>query len=137
MSNAPLHRVSWACGALGVVVAVINSLTDSDALASGAYLTSTVLLGVALIIAALVNKPDNRIWPMLLLIAGTSIAGQVIDARFTDQAPEQAINKVYNALLKIHNLFSYNSPVFFGDLVINIFLYVLKLLICSIIFKLL
>ncbi|MGA1389817.1 MAG: putative bifunctional diguanylate cyclase/phosphodiesterase [Ilumatobacteraceae bacterium] len=91
MSNAPLHRVSWACGALGVVVAVINSLTDSDALASGTYLTSTVLLGVALIIAALVNKPDNRIWPMLLLIAGTSIAGQVIDARFTDQAPEQAI----------------------------------------------
>ena len=91
MSNAPLHRVSWACGALGVVVAVINSLTDSDALASGTYLTSTVLLGVALIIAALVNKPDNRIWPMLLLIAGTSITGQVIDARFTDQAPEQAI----------------------------------------------
>jgi diguanylate cyclase (GGDEF)-like protein len=91
VSNAPLHRVSWACGALGVVVAVINSLTDSDALASGAYLTSTVLLGVALVIAALVNKPDNRIWPMLLLIAGTSIAGQVIDARFTDQAPEQAI----------------------------------------------
>jgi len=91
VSNAPLHRVSWACGALGVVVAVINSLTDSDALASGTYLTSTVLLGVALIIAALVNKPDNRIWPMLLLIAGTSITGQVIDARFTDQAPEQAI----------------------------------------------
>ena len=91
MSNAPLHRVSWACGALGVIVAVVNSLTDNDALASGAYFASTVLLGVSLVIAALVNKPDNRIWPMLLLIAGASIAGQVIDARFTDQAPEQAI----------------------------------------------
>ena len=91
MSNAPLHRVSWACGALGVIVAVVNSLTDNDALASGAYFASTVLLGVSLVIAALMNKPDNRIWPMLLLIAGASIAGQVFDARFTDQASEQAI----------------------------------------------
>ena len=79
------------CGALGVAVGVVNSFVNDDALASSTYLVATVLLGVALVIAAVVNKPDNRIWTMLLLIAGSSIVGQVVDSRFADDSPQQAI----------------------------------------------
>ncbi|MEY3749190.1 MAG: hypothetical protein RLZZ449_1084, partial [Actinomycetota bacterium] len=89
------------CGALGIVVGVANSLTNNDAVASVAYFAATALLALALVVSAISNKPDNRIWPMLLLIAGSSIAGQIFDARFADQSPQQAIAEAFFLLLQI------------------------------------
>ncbi|MEY2762545.1 MAG: hypothetical protein RLZZ43_360, partial [Actinomycetota bacterium] len=101
MPNAPLHRVSVSCGAIGILVGVVNSVTNNDSVASGAYLAATALLAVALVVSALVNKPDNRIWPMLLLIAGSSITGQILDSRFDDQIAQQAFSEVFFLLLQI------------------------------------
>ena len=52
MPNAPLHRVSVSCGAIGVLVGVVNSVTNNDSVASGAYLAATALLAVALVVSA-------------------------------------------------------------------------------------
>ena len=89
------------CGALGIIVGVANSLTNNDAVASIAYFAATALLALALVVSAISNKPDNRIWPMLLLIAGSSIAGQIFDARFADQSSQQAIAEAFFLLLQI------------------------------------
>ncbi|MEY2774979.1 MAG: hypothetical protein RL218_204 [Actinomycetota bacterium] len=90
-----------SCGAIGVLVGVVNTVTNNDSVASGAYLAATALLAVALVVSALINKPDNRIWPMLLLIAGSSIAGQILDSRFDDQIAQQAFSEVFFLLLQI------------------------------------
>ena len=70
---------------------MVNSLVNDDALASAAYLGATALLAIALVTAAIVNRPDNRIWPMLLLIAASSIAGQVLDGRYDNHSQQQAL----------------------------------------------
>ncbi|MFM9112455.1 MAG: hypothetical protein ACKOPB_04260, partial [Actinomycetota bacterium] len=91
MPNALLNRVSFTCVGLGVAAATASSIVDRDGVSSGVYLVTTGLLAIALVVSAVVNKPDNRIWPALLLIAASSIAGQILDARFDNPSTNQAI----------------------------------------------
>ena len=101
MPNALLNRVSLAAAGLGVVVAGASSIIDRDAVSSGAYLAATGLLAVALVVSAIVNKPDNRIWPTLLMIAASSIAGQLLDARFDNPSTNQAIPEALFLLVQL------------------------------------
>ena len=101
MPNAPLHRVSLTLGALGIIVGVANSLADNDSVASIAYLAATTFLAVALLVSAIVHKPDRRVWVMLLLIAATSIAGQILDNRFDATSPQQAVAEACFLLVQI------------------------------------
>lgn len=70
---------------------LIPSATVSDAL----YLASTVFFGVALLASATIHKPDRRIWPVVLVVALCSVAGQVAG---NNTAPNESMRAVSELL---------------------------------------
>lgn len=80
VNKRPLGPVSLALGGVGAAVAIGNSLLVDAGIADGLYLASTICLGIAMVVSAVVNQPDRWVLGGLSTIAVSSIAGQVLDA---------------------------------------------------------
>jgi len=86
-----LTRVSIGLLCTGFLVAGINSLLADSSSADALYLGSTFCLAASLLLAAFVNKPDKWVLGGLLMIAASSVAGQVVDATFPNDADLQIV----------------------------------------------
>ncbi len=80
MSKA-VSRAAWAMIGLAAVATGLHIFEVSSLSNDMIYLVAAIQVFVAVICGAIVNKPDRRVWPALLLLVAVLITAQIFDNR--------------------------------------------------------
>lgn len=74
-------------GLIGAAAHLVLTESASDTV----YLIATAQWAVALVVSAIVHKPNRAVWGFLLVISGFSVLGQLLDGRFVADSPLRAV----------------------------------------------
>lgn len=86
---------------IGGLLAIAAMIFEYGAVGNSIYLIATAQLAIALPISARLNSPDRFVWLSLLVVAGLSIAGQMLDGTFFDRLGNQAIPEVIFLIVQL------------------------------------
>lgn len=92
MSKA-VSRAAWAMIGLAVVATGLHIFEFSSVSNDLTYLVAALQVFVAVIFGVVVNKPDRRVWPALLLLVAVLITAQIFDNRDSTTSATQAISE--------------------------------------------
>jgi len=91
VKSTTLARAAWALVGLGAVLALLTLVFADGSVSNWIYFIATAQLAITLPISARFNSPDRVVWLSLLLVAGLSISGQLLDGTFFARVGNQAI----------------------------------------------
>jgi diguanylate cyclase (GGDEF)-like protein len=94
-------KVAAGLCVVGLGLGVVSSLRADSGLADGLYLGSTVCLAVALLVSAFVNRPDKWVLAGLLSIAGSSVAGQIVDNSYPERDNLQIVAELLFLVVQV------------------------------------
>ena len=80
MSKA-VTRAAWLMIALAIITTAVHALVKDSDLNRIIYFIASAQVVVALIIGIVVNHPDRRVWPALLLLISCLLSAQLLDGR--------------------------------------------------------
>ena len=92
MSKA-VSRAAWVMIGFALIAASLHIFGPSGELNNLIYLIAAVQVIIAVVIGTVVNKPDRRVWPALLLLVSFLIAAQIFDNRDSDSISIQVISE--------------------------------------------
>ena len=88
--------VSRAAGVMigfALIAASLHIFGTGGELNNLIYLIAAAQVIIAVAIGAVVNKPDRRVWPALLLLVSFLIAAQIFDNRDSDSISTQVVSE--------------------------------------------
>ncbi len=86
---------------VGVLSAILTMSFPYVTLSNSIYFIATAQLAITLPISARSNSPDRVIWLSLLVVAGLSIAGQLLDGTFFARIGPQAIPELIFLIVQL------------------------------------
>ena len=92
MSKA-VSRAAWVMIGFALIAASLHIFGRGGELNNLIYLIAAAQVIVAVAIGTVVNKPDRRVWPALLLLVSFLIAAQIFDNRDSDSISTQVISE--------------------------------------------
>ncbi len=92
MSKA-VSRAAWAMIGFALIAAGLDIFGTGGELNNLIYLLAAAQVIIAVAIGTVVNKPDRRVWPALLLLISFLIAAQIFDNRDSDSISTQVVSE--------------------------------------------
>jgi len=100
MSKA-VSRAAWVMVGVAFIASGVHIFGGGGLLNDNLYLASAAQVIIAVIIGTLVNKPDRRVWPALLLLISFLIAAQVFDNRTSTSVSVQMTSEALFLIVQL------------------------------------
>ena len=100
MSKA-VSRAAWVMVGVAFIASGVHIFGGGGLLNDNLYLASAAQVIIAVIIGTLVNKPDRRVWPALLLLILFLIAAQVFDNRTSTSVSVQMTSEALFLIVQL------------------------------------
>lgn len=100
MSKA-VSRAAWVMVGVALIASGVHIFGGGGLLNDNLYLVSAAQVIIAVIIGTLVNKPDRRVWPALLLLVLFLIAAQVFDNRTSTSVSVQMTSEALFLIVQL------------------------------------